>query len=47
MHEGAMTWVVNYAGMRRFHQQEWQARMIYHYCLDVYQSDIASSKEAI
>ena len=35
-----MVWCVEYAGMRRCHQQDWQAKSLYDHCLDVYRSKL-------
>jgi hypothetical protein len=38
---GRWLWCVEYAGMRRCHEQDWQAQWQYTYCLRLYQSEQA------
>jgi hypothetical protein len=31
MHEGVLQWEITYAGVTRYHRQDWQAQWIYSY----------------
>ena len=38
--DGQWLWCVEYAGMRRYYRQDWQAKSLYDYCLDIYRSKL-------
>ncbi len=38
--DGQWLWCVEYAGMRRYYRQDWQAKSLYDYCLNIYRSKL-------
>ncbi len=44
MHENVMQWAITYAGMTRYHRQEWQAQWQYTYALKLYEENIMNGK---
>lgn len=40
-----MVWCVEYAGMRRCHRQDWQAKWLYDYCIDLYGSKLIINQD--
>ena len=46
---GRLLWCVEYAGMRRCYEQDWQAIWLHQLCLDLYLADveISASKDAM
>ncbi len=41
-----IVWCVEYAGMRRCHRQDWQAKSLYDCCLDVYRSKLTIDQDS-
>ena len=37
---GRLLWCVEYAGMRRCYEQDWQAIWLHQLCLDLYLADV-------